>query len=110
MGWFDEQIRARKEADRTVYEESFEQMANAVMGRRLNAALNNDREITADAIGEILRFYHVKPQEVPESIKDMNEVLEYLLRPSGFMRRTVNLDKGWYRDAVGAMLGTRRDD
>ena len=110
MGWFDEQIRARKEADRAVYEESFEQMANAVMGRRLNAALNNDREITADAIGEILRFYHVKPQEVPESITDMNEVLEYLLRPSGFMRRTVTLDKNWYRDAVGAMLGTRADD
>ena len=110
MGWFDEQIRARKEADQAVYEESFEQMANAVMGRRMNAALNSDREITADAIGEILKYYHVKPQEVPENIKDMNEVLEYLLRPSGFMRRTVNLEKGWYHDAVGAMLGTRSDD
>ena len=110
MGWFDEQIRARKEADQAVYEESFEQMANAVMGRRMNAALNSDREITADAIGEILKFYHVKSQEVPENIKDMNEVLEYLLRPSGFMRRNVNLEKGWYHDAVGAMLGTRSDD
>ena len=110
MGWFDEQIRARKEADQAVYEESFEQMANAVMGRRMNDALNSDREITADAIGEILKFYHVKPQEVPEKIKDMNEVLEYLLRPSGFMRRTVNLEKGWYHDAIGAMLGTRSDD
>ncbi|MBR6916558.1 MAG: NHLP bacteriocin export ABC transporter permease/ATPase subunit [Clostridia bacterium] len=110
MGWFDEQIRARKEADRAVYEESFEEMASAVMGRRMNAALNDDREITADAIGEILKFYHVKPQEVPDNIKDMNEVLEYLLRPSGFMRRTVYLEKGWYHDAVGAMLGTRSDD
>ena len=110
MGWFDEQIRARKDADNAVYEESFEQMASAVMGRRMNAALNSDREITADAIGEILNFYHVKPQEVPESIKDMNEVLEYLLRPAGFMRRSVNLEKGWYHDAVGAMLGTRSDD
>ena len=110
MGWFDEQIRSRKEADQAVFEESFEQMAGAVMGRRMNAALNNDRDITADAIGEILKFYRVKAQEVPENIKDMNEVLEYLLRPSGFMRRKVDLEKGWYHDAVGAMLGTRRDD
>ncbi len=110
MGWFDEQIRARKDADQAVLEDSFLQMAGAVMGRRMSQALNDDRQITTDAIGEILKFYRVKPQEVPESIRDMNEVLEYLLRPYGFMRRTVHLDKGWYRDAAGAMLGTRKDD
>ena len=110
MGWFDEQIRARKEVDRAVFEDTFQQMAGAVMGRRMTEALNDDRQITTDAIGEILKYYHVKPQEVPESIKDMNEVLEYLLRPSGFMRRSVTLEKGWYHDAAGAMLGTRADD
>ena len=110
MGWFDEQIRARKEADRAVFEDSFQQMAGAVMGRRMTQALNDDRLVTEDAIGEILNFYHVKPREVPDSIRDMNEVLEYLLRPYGIMRRSVNLEKGWYHDAAGAMLGTRKDD
>ena len=69
MGWFDEQIRARKEADQAVFEDSFQRMAGAVMGRRISEALNDDRQITADAIGEILKYYYVKPQEVPESIK-----------------------------------------
>ena len=110
MGWFDEQIRQRRDADNAVFEDSFLNMAGAVMGRRMSEALNDDRQKAADAIGEILKYYHVKPQEVPETITDMNEVLEYLLRPSGIMRRNVNLDKGWYRDAVGAMLGTRADD
>ena len=110
MGWFDEQIRERKEADRAAFEDSFEAIAGAVMGRRMSDALNDNRLITADAIGEILKYYHVKPQEVPESIGEMNEVLEYLMRPYGIMRRTVKLEKGWYRDAVGAMLGTRKDD
>ena len=110
MGWFDEQIRARKEADRAVFEDSFQQMAGAVMGRRMAQALNDDRQVTEDAIGEILKFYHVKPQEVPDSVRDMNEVLEYLLRPYGIMRRNVTLEKGWYHDAAGAMLGTRADD
>ena len=110
MGWFDEQIRNRKKADQAVFEESFEQMASSVMGRRMSRALNDDRQITADAIGDILKYYHVALQEVPETITDMNEVLEFLLRPSGFMRRTVELEGGWYRDAIGAMLGKRRDD
>ena len=106
MGWFNEQIRARKESDQAVFEESFEKMANVVMGRHMSAALNNDREITDNAISDILKFYHVKAQEVPDNIKDMNEVLEYLLRPSGFMRRNVDLESGWYHDAVGAMLAS----
>ena len=110
MGWFDEQIRARKEADQAVFEDSFQTLAGAVMGRRMSQALNDDRQVTTDAIGEILKFYHVRSQEVPDTIRDMNEVLEYLLRPYGIMRRPVILEDGWYHDAAGAMLGTRKDD
>ena len=110
MDWFDEQIRARKAADQDAFEDSFLHLAGAVMGRKIMQALNDDRAATTDAINEILNYYHVKPQEVPESLRDMNEVLEYLLRPYGIMRRNVELSDGWYRDAVGAMLGTLKDD
>ena len=110
MSWFDEQIRERKKSDRETFEDSFQSIAGAVMGRRMSEAMNDGRQVTTDAIGEILHYYRVKPKEVPEVLKDMNEVLEYLLRPSGIMRRTVRLEKGWYRNAAGAMLGIRRDD
>ena len=110
MGWFDEQIRKRKQADDEAFADSFYNIAEAVMGRRVSDALNDSAQVTVDAIGEILKYYHVKPQEVPEDIRNVNEVLEYLMRPYGIMRRAVRLDKGWYHDAVGAMLGTRTDD
>ena len=110
MGWFDEQIRTRKQTDRAAFEDSFQAIAGAVMGRRMSQVLNDDRQATTDAIGDILKYYHVKLREVPEDIRDMNEVLEYLMRPYGIMRRTVRLDAGWHRDAVGAMLGCRKDD
>ena len=109
-GWFDEQIRLRKDADENAFEDSFLQIAGAVMGRRMSDILNDDRQAAADAIGDILKYYRVKPQEVPDTIKDMNETLEFLMRPYGIMRRTVILEKGWHRDAVGAMLGKRTDD
>ena len=85
-------------------------MAGVVMGQKVSAALGDGGQTAKDAIHEILKYYGVKPQELPESLRDLNEQLEYLMRPSGIMRRTVILEKGWYKDAVGAMLGTRTDD
>lgn len=105
MGWFDEQIKQRKQNDDDVFADSFVNIAGAVMGSRVSAALNDERQIAKNAFDEILKFYHVKTREIPDSIKDRNEQLEYLLRPHGIMRRTVTLAKGWYKDAVGAMLG-----
>ena len=110
MGWFDEQIRQRKQSDDDIFAESFLKMAGAVMGSRVSAALNDQRQITKDAIDEILRYFHVKSQEIPDGMTDMNEQLEFLMRPYGIMSRTVQLEKGWYKDAVGAMLGVRKED
>ncbi len=110
MGWFDEQIRQRKQSDDDVFSDSFISIAQAVMGKRLTAAWNDNREQTKNEIDRILKYYHVKSRDVPDDIKDVNEQLEYLLRPHGFMRRTITLEKGWYHDAIGAMLGSRTDN
>lgn len=110
MGWFDEQIKLRRENDDAVMAEAIAGIAGAVMGSRVAAAAESDSYRAQNAISDILRFYHVKASEVPESIKDFNEQLEFLLRPHGIMRRAVKLEKGWYKDAVGAMLAVRKSD
>lgn len=109
MGWFDEQIKQRRQNDDDVFADSFVQIAGAVMGRRVSAALNDERQAAKNAFDEILKYYHVKTREIPDSIKDRNEQLEYLLRPHGIMRRAVTLSKGWYKDASGAMLGVLKN-
>ena len=110
MGWFDEQIKDRIRADNEAFEDSFVRAAGIIMGSRLSAAMNDQRQAATDAIGEILKAYRIKPKEVPDSVTDMNETLEYLMRPHGIMRRNVTLEKGWYKDASGPMLGTLRED
>ena len=110
MGWFDEQIKERMKADNEVFEDSFIKAAGIIMGKKLSAAMNDQRQTATDAIGEILKCFHVKPREVPGSMTDMNDTLEYLLRPHGIMRRNITLEKGWYKDASGPMIGTRTDD
>lgn len=108
MSWFDEQIRQRKQQDNEVFSDAFLGIADAVMGT--HTAQKSSRLIARTAMDEILKFYNVKSQELPEDITDPDGQLEYLLRPWGIMRRPVNLEKGWYKDAVGAMLATRKDD
>lgn len=109
MGWFDEQIRQRKQNDDDVFADSFVNMAAAVLGSKVTGSLSDGSAAAKSAIDEILKYYHVKSREVPDNIKDTNEQLEYLMRPYGIMRRTVRLEKGWYCDAVGAMLGVIKE-
>lgn len=109
MGWFDEQIRQRKQNDDDVFADSFVNMAAAVLGSKVTGSLSDGSAAAKSSIDEILKYYHVKSREVPDNIKDTNEQLEYLMRPYGIMRRTVKLEKGWYRDAVGAMLGVMKE-
>ncbi|MBE6596559.1 MAG: NHLP bacteriocin export ABC transporter permease/ATPase subunit [Ruminococcaceae bacterium] len=110
MGWFDEQIKQRKRNDDAIFNEAFVGIADAVLGSKMSAAFVSDEVRAEGAIGEILKYYKVKPREVPDSIKGLNDRLEYLLRPHGIMRRNVKLESGWYKDAIGAILGTRKDD
>lgn len=110
MSWFDDQIRERKQADQEAFIESFREISGSITGRNIELDSDRDYKITAGAVIEILKYYHIKPREIPETITDMGEVLEYLLRPHSVMRRQVRLEKGWYKDAVGAMIGTRTDD
>ena len=109
MSIFDEQVSNRKINDDIEFENAFINIASTVMGQKFTAAFKDDRRIAKDAIDEILKFYHINPVEIPKNITELEDQLEYALRPHGIMRRMVQLKKGWHRDAFGAMLAVRRD-
>ena len=105
MGWFDEQIRQRKLSDQEVFEESIFRM-----GKQRAGVLDDDRIVTKAAIDEILKYYHYKPTDIPETIRDFDEQMEFCLRPHGIMRRNINLEEGWYKDSFGPVLAFRKED
>ena len=110
MGWFDEQIKQRRKNDEEIFSEAFMDVANAVLGTKHSSESDENDERELGAIREILKYYKVKPQQLPKSAKTLNDRLEYLLRPHGIMRRNIILEKGWYKDCIGAVLGTRKKD
>ena len=110
MGWFDEQIRQRVQNDDDILSDAYARMANSVIGKKkIEVLFQSDREMASKAVGEILKYYRVRARKIPESMQDSREILDYLLRPSGILRRTVRLTDNWWKDATGAMLGTRKD-
>ena len=105
MSWFDEQIKTRIKNDQEGLEASFIQLSSVVMGKAvLNTSLKSEREKAKNAIEDILSFYHVPKAEVPASMTEVEDILEFLLRPSGVMRRKVTLSGDWYTNGIGALL------
>ena len=111
MGWFEEQIAQRKRYSEEAFEEAFYKISDSITGKNVSEAMENDAKKTRDAITSVLKYYGVKKiKEVPPQITDVNEQLEYLIRPEGMMTRVVKLTEGWYKNAYTAMLGTLKAD
>ncbi|MEG2361476.1 MAG: NHLP family bacteriocin export ABC transporter permease/ATPase subunit, partial [Christensenella sp.] len=107
MTKFDDQIKNRIKNDDADFHEAFSNMAGVVMDTPLGDT--DDRKNALSAIGEVLRYYRIKAAELPKEIEDLDEQLDYLLRPAGMMRRAVRLEDDWYKNAMGAMLGQTTD-
>lgn len=108
MGWFDEQIKQRQSREEDDFSEAMAMLSDTVTGQKTASEADKNAR-TRSAIDMILRCYHAKPREIPERITDLEKQLEYACRPYGIMRREVTLESGWYKDAVGAMLGRKTD-
>ena len=66
LGWFNKQIRERKQNDQQVFEDSIFHMASVVLGRTGADAVNDERLVSKAAIDEILKYFHHKPAEIPQ--------------------------------------------
>ncbi|MCR5403937.1 MAG: NHLP bacteriocin export ABC transporter permease/ATPase subunit [Butyrivibrio sp.] len=110
MGWFDNQIRLRKQNDERSIDNTFRKIAGAVTGETASSAFMDEKERNQSAIDEILTYYHVRKCDIPKRIVKTQEKLEYALHSSGIMYRRVELTPGWRKDAYGAMLGRRKKD
>lgn len=110
MGWFDKQVRQIKQEDQRAFEESVFRMASVVLGKHDSSLADDERIITKAEIDEVLKFFHYKPVDIPDSVKDPEEQLEWSLRPYGIMYRRVELKEGWYSDAFGPFLGYLKEN
>ncbi|NLB79204.1 MAG: NHLP family bacteriocin export ABC transporter permease/ATPase subunit, partial [Clostridiaceae bacterium] len=77
---FNKQLKKRIENDREAFRESFYNLSS-IVSRGMKPL--KGRADTKEALEEILNYYGAKIISLPENIKDENEQLEYLLKPTG---------------------------
>lgn len=109
MSWFEEQIKLRKKHDNLNLADAMEDIAASVLHRH-NTASGSSRTSIKNALDEILCYYHIKNREIPDdTINNLDEQIDFILRPHGIMHRTVKLEKGWHKNAAGAYIGFKKD-
>ena len=107
MGLYEEQLKQRRKADNEGLADALQDLAAAASQRHTSAGENDEARMHS-ALEQVLRYYGIKCRELPPTVKTLEDMLEHQCRPHGMMRRPVKLDKLWYQDAVGAMLGFLR--
>jgi NHLM bacteriocin system ABC transporter ATP-binding protein len=104
---FDNQLNTRRDMDRQMFEGAFADLVS-ILGLSARGLVDQDLA-SRGAIEEILVYLGATVPPVPDLITDMQAQLEYMLRPSGVMRRRVELVGSWWRDGAGALLGSTVD-
>jgi NHLM bacteriocin system ABC transporter ATP-binding protein len=104
----EDRIKERKQFDEAEVSAAFNEMAGVVMKKGRPGEKDEDRKNYA-AIDAVLHWYHIRPRQIPGQGMKPEELLDYILRPSGMLHRTVQLDRMWYKNASGAMLGWKED-
>jgi len=108
MGWIEDQIKQRKEADNQQFSDSFLHLANSISGKKIFA---NAFEVIKDSLNNILRYYHCKTDyKIPDSINTFAGELDFACGYAGLVYREVKLTPGWYKDATGAFLAFYKED
>jgi hypothetical protein len=102
---FEDQLHTRKTADEIMFEGAFDDLVSILYK---NAGMK-DADIS-DAVHEILVSLGLKiPDDVPENVTDAEARIEYMLRPSGCMRRRVELKGEWWKDSSDPFFGCTAD-
>ena len=98
------QIKERRDFDDQRVSDSLLRAAGVVVGEESTRRAVDDSVAAGNAIGRIMRYYRYKVSEVPESVTDIYDRLDFCLRPHGVMYREVELQKGWYREVFSPIL------
>ncbi len=108
MGWFDEQIRQRKRLDDELFKGSYDNIAHKVLGEPVK---NRDRRTSVkNAIDAVFYYYNYPRVEIPFSITDPMDQIEYAAGTVGMMKANIKLEEGWYTDCFGPIICFFKED
>ncbi len=111
MSWFGEQIEERINKDKKQTAEALTGMGDVVNPKkRVYREIKPDESQTLEAILEICRYFHVQVPEKPCEKKDINDQIDYIMRPSGTLRRRIKLEDQWWKKGICPLLAVMKEN
>ena len=104
MDFFENQINKRRLSDKEMFEDAFSDLLSII-----GIETPRSGHQTRGAVSYILKYFEKEVPEVPDNITNLDSQLEYMLRPSGVMRRRVELKGNWWKDCTGCFLGSTKE-
>ena len=102
MGWFEEQVKKRKSLDEKTFEDSFLSLAGIRNHKQENLS---DTEVRDNyVLSQILSYYHHQMVDIPESIENFKDKLNYVLEQYGIEYHKVFLNDEYVDDGVSPLL------
>lgn len=106
LGYFEEQLNNRRSIDDKEFMKSMVDVANVIMGKGISKYY--DARVSAkSAIEEVLKYFYIKSnvENIPNHIKSVEEIIEYITKPLSVMSRDVVLEDDWYNKTFEPMIG-----
>lgn len=102
----DDKIKTRIKHEKENINASFYGIADVIEPRKHESFEDSEGRAHSarNSVEEILHFYHIPHSGDNVYTEDVNTQLDRLLRPAGFMRRTITLGTTWWKDCKSAMI------
>ena len=102
MGWFEEQVKKRRDLDQKTFESSFLSLAGI---RNKNQENLSDRVVRDNfVLSQILSYYHRQMIDIPSTITEFKDKLSYVLGQNGLEYRKVELNDDYVGDGTSPIL------
>lgn len=109
MSWFGEQIQSRIRRDRERVSDALLQVADSVDGKSRFHPRESETDVVRTEVDRICHYFELEAaKDIPETDR-INDLIDYLVRPLGIMRRRVNLDGSWWKNGDGPLLAVEKD-
>ncbi len=109
MSWFGEQIFERTKKDRDHVSDALMGIASTVMGGSYVRQDLSAAGLIRAEVGRICNYYRLTMPEEASQGQNVNEMIEYLVRPLGIMRRRVLLEDKWWKNGDGPLLAVIKE-
>ena len=109
MSWFGKQIQSRIKKDRDSVSDALLQVVDSIGGKEKFHARESQTDNVRTEVARICHHFALEiPEEVPSTDK-INDLIDYLVRPLGIMRRRVLLEDRWWKNGDGPLLAVEKE-